>query len=322
VLSLPYEGVNLAGNSHSILLHSHVQALSFEIIERNFRLILIYRFGHGTFWPTNQEIDYFVSKGMCQFRIPYLFFFPLLPFPHFFSSSFKWERLQPSTGGSFNSGYWNSLKNTIYYIANTKGKTAILDPHNYARHNGAVVSQSAIKDLWKRLANEFGGNGNVVFGIMNEPHRCQFSTRSHLIIICSMETETWKDLAQAAINEIRNTGANNLILVPGNAWTGAHSWNQNWYGTPNANVMGSITDPGNNFAYEVKILFLVISSYILFSFINISIVITVELLLLVLTQMVALNFKISLSGLDNVVLKDFSVSLLEVRNAIILPFLI
>jgi endoglucanase len=77
----------------------------------------------------------------------------------------------------------------------------------------------------------------VIFGLVNEPH--------------TMATEAWRDAAQAAIDAIRFAGATNLILVPGNAWTGAHSWLQNWYGTPNGTVMINISDPANNFAYEV-----------------------------------------------------------------------
>jgi endoglucanase len=72
---------------------------------------------------------------------------------------------------------------------------------------------------------------------MNEPH--------------SMPTETWRDAANAAILGIRAAGATNLILVPGNAWTGAHSWLDNWYGTPNGTVMLTISDPINHFAFEV-----------------------------------------------------------------------
>ena len=66
-----------------------------------------------------------------------------------------------------------------------------------------------------------------------------------------MPTELWRDDANAAISAIRATSATNLILVPGNAWTGAHSWNDNWYGTPNAIVMQTIVDPGNNYVIEV-----------------------------------------------------------------------
>lgn len=50
---------------------------------------------------------------------------------------------------------------------------------------------------------------------------------------------------------IRSAGATNKILVPGNAYTGAHSWTANYYGTANSAEMIKITDPGNNFAFEV-----------------------------------------------------------------------
>lgn len=37
----------------------------------------------------------------------------------------------------------------------------------------------------------------------------------------------------------------------GNAWTGAHSWFQDWYGTPNSEVMDGIVDAGDNFVFEI-----------------------------------------------------------------------
>jgi endoglucanase len=76
-----------------------------------------------------------------------------------------------------------------------------------------------------------------MFGLMNEPN--------------TMSTETWVSAANAAIAAIRATGANNVITVPGNGWTGAHSWTQNWYGTANASAMLAITDPSNNLIFEV-----------------------------------------------------------------------
>ena len=72
---------------------------------------------------------------------------------------------------------------------------------------------------------------------MNEPH--------------DMPTEQWLAAANAAITAIRNAGATQLVLVPGNAWTGAHSWTQNWYGTPNSQVMNGVVDSANNFAFEL-----------------------------------------------------------------------
>jgi len=49
---------------------------------------------------------------------------------------------------------------------------------------------------------------------MNEPH--------------DMPTELWRDDANRAIRAIRQDEAQNLILVPGNAWTGGWSWEQHW----------------------------------------------------------------------------------------------
>lgn len=181
-------------------------------------------FDSGTFWPTPAEMSYFRGKGMNHIRLP-----------------FKWERLQPSLGQPFNAGYLASLRGVVA-SANAAGLKVVLDPHNYARFNAAVVgspnlSNAQFADLWTRLANEFRDNPQVIFGLMNEPH--------------SMSTEVWLSAANAAIAAIRATGAQQLILVPGNAWTGAHSWGQNWYGTPNAQVMGGIVDSGANFAYEL-----------------------------------------------------------------------
>jgi len=72
---------------------------------------------------------------------------------------------------------------------------------------------------------------------MNEPH--------------DIQTEEWALAANESIQAIRNAGANNLITVPGNGYTGAHSWTQNYYGTANSIVMLTITDPANNFVFEV-----------------------------------------------------------------------
>jgi endoglucanase len=118
----------------------------------------------------------------------------------------------------------------------------LLDPHNYARYHGNLIGSSqvpnsAFADFWSRLANQYKGNPRVIFGLMNEPH--------------TMPTEQWISAANAAAAAIRNAGATNLITVPGNAWTGAHSWNQSWYGTPNATALLNFVDPGNNFAVEV-----------------------------------------------------------------------
>jgi endoglucanase len=155
--------------------------------------------------------------------------------------AFKWERMQPALNGPLDPAYLASLDALVAH-ASTIGIRVILDPHNYARYNGNVVGSpslpdSALADFWSRLSGHFPGNDTVIFGLMNEPN--------------SMPTEQWAQAANAAIVAIRATGAQQLILVPGNAWTGAHSWSENWYGTPNATAMLVITDSGYRFAFEL-----------------------------------------------------------------------
>jgi endoglucanase len=52
------------------------------------------------------------------------------------------------------------------------------------------------------------------------------------------------------IAAIRETGADNLVFVPGNGWTGASGWTDDLYGTPNADVMGGAVDAADNFVFE------------------------------------------------------------------------
>lgn len=173
-------------------------------------------------YPNTQEVDYFIKKGMSIFRIP-----------------FRWERLQSTLLGDFNANEQKRLSGLVDYITD-KGAWVILDPHNYARYNNSIIGEGveveAFADFWRRMALLFV-HPQVIYGLINEPH--------------SMQTELWLEDANIAIDAIRQTGAKNLILVPGNAWTGAHSWLQDWYGTPNGEVMLGISDPLNNFAFEV-----------------------------------------------------------------------
>jgi endoglucanase len=181
---------------------------------------------HGTnyIYPSVASVDYFRAKGMTFIRLP-----------------FRWERLQPTLMQAF-SGPELARLTEFVDGATAGGTTVLLDPHNYARWHGSLIGSSAVPhaafaDFWSRLATQFKGNSKVAFGLMNEPY--------------DMPTEQWLAAANAALAAIRSTGAQNLVTVPGNAWTGAHSWSQSWYGASNASVMTGIVDPGNNMLFEV-----------------------------------------------------------------------
>lgn len=175
-------------------------------------------------YPGATDVDYFAGQGMTVIRLP-----------------FRWERLQPNLNEAFSPEESERLRSTVDLVL-ARGLTVILDPHNYARYlkNGeelvlgdGMLSNEHFADFWRRLATEFKGDESVVFGLMNEPH--------------DMRTSDWVDAANAAIAAIRDTGAEQKILVPGNHWTGAHSWTN----TDNATLLLAVDDPIDNYAFEV-----------------------------------------------------------------------
>lgn len=57
---------------------------------------------------------------------------------------------------------------------------------------------------------------------------------------------------QAAINGIRKSGAKQLIIAPGNGYTGGHSWNQSAGGdAPSSEYLYKITDPVGNTGMDI-----------------------------------------------------------------------
>jgi len=184
-------------------------------------------------YPTVNEVNYFQGRGMNIIRLP-----------------FRWERLQRTNNLALDATELGRL-NTFVSYATGKGMSVILDPHNFARYYpnprsdfqgatngllGTTVPYLDFANFWGQVASIYKTNNLVIFNLMNEP--------------ANMLTENWLAAANAAIAAIRSAGATNLILVPGNGYTGAWTWLDNWYGTPNGTVMSNIIDPGNNFAYD------------------------------------------------------------------------
>jgi endoglucanase len=184
-------------------------------------------YGTDYIYPPHSDVDYFTAKGFRIFRIPFL-----------------WERMQPTLGQPLDPTELGRLTDLVTY-ATSKSAYVLVDPHNYARYNGNVVGDTdaggptaaQFGDFWSRLATVFTANPAVVFGLMNEPY--------------GMQTELWLTDANAAIAAIRAAGAQNLIFVPGNGYSGAHNWTDSSYGTPNATVMLGVKDPLDNYAFEV-----------------------------------------------------------------------
>ncbi|KAB5588419.1 hypothetical protein CTheo_8140 [Ceratobasidium theobromae] len=171
-------------------------------------------------WPSTSSIDYFLGKGMNTFRVAFLM-----------------ERISPPANGltgAFDSTYLAALKSTVSYITG-KGGYAVIDPHNYLRYNGAIISSTSnFQTWWKNLASQFKSDSKVIFDVQNEPYGIDAS------VVAGMN--------QAAINGIRSSGATSqLILVEGTSWTGAWTWTS----SGNSAAFTGLTDPNNNFAIEM-----------------------------------------------------------------------
>lgn len=174
-------------------------------------------------YPSESDYAYYASKGMNVVRLPFL-----------------WERLQPQANGALDSQQL-SLLQTAVKRAKAQNLRVVLDVHNYAKYYGKRIGTetpvAVFADFWGKLAAEFKDDDSVIFGLMNEPN--------------GIDAKAWAYAAQAGLDAIRATGARNLVLVPGTAYSGAHSWNGAWYGgTSNGEALLAITDPANRIAFE------------------------------------------------------------------------
>ena len=175
-------------------------------------------------YPADGDFAYMAAQGMNIVRLPFL-----------------WERLQPTANGELDAAQLDYLRTAVSRARN-HGLRVILDVHNYAKYYGVRIGSDGVPpavlgDLWRRLAIAFGNDDAVIFGLMNEPN--------------GISSGDWAAAAQVSIDAIREAGAYNLIMVPGTAFTGAHSWNSTWYGVPNAQSLVVIEDPVNNLVFEV-----------------------------------------------------------------------
>ncbi len=179
-------------------------------------------------YPSQSYVDYFVGEiGMDAIRI-----------------GARWERIQEVPGKEILDidPRLLELVEAVERVTDS-GAYAILDVHNYGKfisHSAdgkevetnigdGPVSNQHFAYFWRRMAETFGDNPKVMFELMNEPNQ---QNQSQLM-----------STLQAGIDAIQVTGATNTILVPGNRWSGAHSWNNaDSYGASNGIALLELTD--------------------------------------------------------------------------------
>ncbi|MEW5962381.1 MAG: glycoside hydrolase family 5 protein [Pseudomonadota bacterium] len=157
---------------------------------------------------------------------------------------FLWERLEPDLDGRLDPEEWRRIETGIE-AAERRSLAIVLDLHNYARRRiGAdgftqphvigsrEVPTPTFARLWAEIARRTAARPHVAYGLMNEPY--------------DMPIDDWLGIANAAIAAIRAAPADNLVLVPGVAYSGADTW----YEASNTQLAGLI-DPASSLAIEV-----------------------------------------------------------------------
>lgn len=87
------------------------------------------------------------------------------------------------------------------------GAYCMIDIHNFARWNGAIIGQGGPTDdqfvsLWTQLATKYAAESKMVFELMNEPH--------------DLDINIWAATCQKVVTAIRGAGAaSQMILLPG-----------------------------------------------------------------------------------------------------------
>lgn len=208
----------------------------------------------GTDYPVfdNRLINYYKSKGFDGLRI-----------------LFCWEAMQSTTFGRIpgENGYkvyFDNYKRVVDY-ATSIGLSVIITPWQQDEEGNvsgatwrnlnvtiAPEMTQAFLDFWTKMASIFKDNPRVEYCICTEPN--------------NVDTMKWWAVNQMVITAIRSTGSRQRIHVPGNGWTAAGSWLENWYDTNpdpeekrsnaygwlNARAPGlPIVDPGNNIVADI-----------------------------------------------------------------------
>lgn len=179
-------------------------------------------------YPTIAELDYFKSKGLKLFRLP-----------------FKWERIQPTLNGSLDATELAKMKSFVD-AARDRELWVILDMHNYGRRtysgDTTIIGSPSLTiahagDAWAKLASEFKDYDNIyAYGIMNEPNGMLPST-------------PWFNIAQGIINQIRAVDISTAIMVGGDDWSSASKW------PVASDNLKNLVDVSDNLIYEAHVYF-------------------------------------------------------------------
>nr|VWO94258.1 Beta-xylanase (EC [Ganoderma boninense] len=163
--------------------------------------------------PPPAQFTHFAKQGANLFRIP-------------------WQLMTPEVGGPINETWFSNFYDVTVQsaLSSSPNTFVIVDLHNYARWNGQIIAQGGptndqFASVWTQLAQKYGSNERVIFGIMNEPHDVP-------------DIATWVDSVQFVVNAVRNAGSKNFLLLPGSSWSSAQA-----FPTEAGPLLVKVTDP-------------------------------------------------------------------------------
>jgi len=179
----------------------------------------------GSFPDGVAQMNHFSENGFNTFRLPV-----------------GWQYLTSGVvGGDLDATNFGKYDSLIQNCLN-RGAFCVIDIHNYARWNGAIIGQGGPSNeqfaaLWTSLATHYKDQPKVIFGIMNEPH--------------DVDIQTWAATVQVAVTAIRSTGATSqTILLPGDNYTGAGTF----ISSGSAQALNAVTNPDgsiDNLVFDV-----------------------------------------------------------------------
>ncbi len=167
-------------------------------------------------YPTTNDIDYFVSKGVDLIQLP-----------------FKWERIQRVPGGLLDQ---NELSHIITFVDECAARNIKVNLilQNFGRYKldgftyvvGSPNMPAAyLTDFWKRMARAMFDKQNIyAFSIMSEPY--------------DMGPYNWANTVQQVIKGIREIDRYTVILVDGDNYSNPATWEQ--YNDALKNVKDSV----------------------------------------------------------------------------------
>jgi len=138
-------------------------------------------------------------------------------------------------------------------LLNANGQIVILDLHWNNGGTGQSIGQEPMPDLdhspafWTSVANTFKSNSSVIFDLYNEPYTSSWSCWKNGST--ASQTSPCADVGfavagmQTLVNTVRATGATNVLMLGGLAWSNDLS---QW-------LANKPTDPQNNLAASVHI---------------------------------------------------------------------